>query len=80
MIHVALQWFPEMLTKSLHWNSKDDVGAVHHFVQEIRAKGNLPLMVKNYTIQSNLVTKSLFTASASVQQHTWQEQIQWSLY
>ena len=38
-----------MLTKSLHWNSKDDVGAVHHFVQEIRAKGNLPLMVKNYT-------------------------------
>ena len=31
-------------------------------------------------VQSNLVRKSLFTTSTSLQQHTWQAQIQWSLY
>ena len=29
-------------------------------------------------IQSNLVRKSMFTTSTSLQQHTWQEWIQWS--
>ena len=36
--------------------------------------------VPNVYIQSNLVRKSLFTTSTSLQQHTWQERIQWSLY